>query len=345
MRSIVEWRETGQETRDHSQVKHQTTNKDPNYPHIRNWLFDHIYFNFYDGTRVYDNQDSVHGQSSRQPHHHEATMFNQVIDKVMSHLNTKFPGKYQRDHCSSLRYRTVPTVGLELDVICRTPDGETERVTLVKEFSVPRLAFHHDRPNTSITLIVPLQGRLHTLKVFLANLRVVLGQGLLQVGLTVVYFNDLDSQKVQQLLKATEDQTHNLKTEFIPLKEKFSRGLGLQEGVRKTRLEGQVMFFCDVDVLFSREFLTRCLNTPVRGYQVYMPTLFSLYNPRFVFPHSAAPPSALQLMQVRDHYGYWRIWGHGMVCIYKDDVLKMGPIPNGTSWGGEDLNPLEKKVR
>ncbi|KAK8752853.1 hypothetical protein OTU49_007952, partial [Cherax quadricarinatus] len=30
---------------------------------------------------------------------------------------------------------------------------------------------------------------------------------------------------------------------------------------------------------------------------------------------------------------------------YKDDVLKMGPIPNRTSWGGEDLTILRKLAR
>lgn len=53
---------------------------------------------------------------------------------------------------------------------------------------------------------------------------------------------------------------------------KFSRGRGLQEGVERTKLKGDVLFFCDVDVLFNSDFLTRCRATPVEGHQVMLLT-------------------------------------------------------------------------
>lgn len=39
---------------------------------------DHIYFNFFDGTTVYDNQDSTKGTVARGPHKDEASMFSRV---------------------------------------------------------------------------------------------------------------------------------------------------------------------------------------------------------------------------------------------------------------------------
>lgn len=42
--------------------------------------------------------------------------------------------------------------------------------------------------------------------------------------------------------------------------------------------DNEVLFFCDVDVLFSRKFLENCRQNTKLGKQVYFPILFSEYD-------------------------------------------------------------------
>ncbi|XP_071525426.1 chondroitin sulfate N-acetylgalactosaminyltransferase 2-like isoform X2 [Panulirus ornatus] len=327
-----------------SQDDQEILNKDPNFPRIRDWMFDHIYFSFYDGARVYTNQASTSGVVTRSPRLVERRMLSEVHERALGYLNSKYPARYKREHCTSTRYRTVPTVGLEVDVTCQEAAAHTDRVTLLVPFRSPQVLYHHNLPpHASLNIIMPLQGRYQTVQVFLENLRSVLTSGAMPlVGLTMVYFDDDQTQKVRDLLQATSEQVPNLQTEFILLdkKYKFSRGRGLQEGVERTTLKGEVLFFCDVDAFFTREFLTRCLTTPVQGHQVYTPMLFSLYNPEFVYTlYGKKVPPPLEQLRVHDDYGFWRLWGFGMVCLYKSDFLKFdGFDKQRTQWGGEDIN-------
>ncbi|XP_045623726.2 chondroitin sulfate N-acetylgalactosaminyltransferase 2 [Procambarus clarkii] len=330
------------------QEEKEILQKDPNYPRTRDWLYDHIYYSFYDGTHVYDNQASVNGQVSRRPHRDEILMFSLVLHKALIYLNSKSPDRYHPQHCTSVRYRTVPTVGLEFDVICRTPEGAAERVTLLHEFSPLRLAFRHTFTNVTVNLIMPLRGRLQALQIFLENVKDVLTDNAVELGLTLVYFDDPESQRVREVLQEAENQLPNLQTEFILLEKKlgFSRGHGLQEGVEKSKLKGEVVFFCDVDVLFTREFLTRCQTTPIRGLQVFSPVVFSQYNPHLHPPRlqrRIKDDPQLQ-RQVKDDLGYWRLWGHGMACLFKSDFYELATFSKTSGWGGEDLNFLKNVV-
>ncbi|XP_042214559.1 chondroitin sulfate N-acetylgalactosaminyltransferase 2-like [Homarus americanus] len=355
--SVTPWKlfsrdqETQGKTRENvgvSQNDQEIEMSDPLYPRISDMLNEHIYFSFYDGHRVYTNQDSVGGGVSRKPRHNEQEMLYQVHGEAVKYLNKKYPDRYKPEHCNSIRYRTVPTVGLEVDVTCRNGVEEVDRVTLVKEFSRSRVVYHHDHPHTTINLIMPLQGRYTTLQIFMENLINILESDPLQMSLTLVYFKDDLHQKVQELLKKVESQVPNLRTQFILLENKeFSRGLGLQIGVEETKLKGEVLFFCDVDAFFTRTFLTRCQTTPVQNHQVYIPMVFSLYNPEFIYPlHKRSIPPPLEQLLVYDNYGYWRIWGYGMVCVYKSDFLHVGNFNKyRRGWGGEDLLLLQKIAR
>ncbi|KAK7069211.1 Chondroitin sulfate N-acetylgalactosaminyltransferase 2 [Halocaridina rubra] len=246
-------------------------NEDPKYPRTRDWLYDHIYFSFYDGTRLYTNQEYIGGMVSRKPHHDEFSMLSQVQSRAVKYLKNVAPGIYTKDYCNAIRYRTIPTVGLEADVTCNnTITGDVDRVSLILPFKTPRITYHHSiTPAISINIIVPLRGRVETLKLFLRNLEEILQGSQIHAGLTVVYFEDVNSQEVKRLLEESDVKISNLRTQYILLEGErtFSRGLGLQTGVERSILPSDIVFFSDVDVLFTKDFLVRCRANPVQGHQ------------------------------------------------------------------------------
>ncbi|KAK4288167.1 hypothetical protein Pmani_038792 [Petrolisthes manimaculis] len=326
---------------------------DPLHPRVPHSLLDHVYFSSYDGSSVYDNREGTGGTTRRRPLRLETLMFDQVRDEAIKFLTTKFQVTYTRKECSDLRYRNLPTVGMEVDVLCRrrSSSPEVDRVTLMLPVRNPRVVFH-SRPTTaslptaaSINIVMPLEGRIDTLRLFLENLQQVIKESHLHLGLTVVYFEDGKSEAARTTLQEAASHTPDLVTHFLLLQpQQFSRSRALKEGVEKSNVTAPVVFLCDVDVLFTSTFLHRCLATPVRGKQVFFPMVFSQYNPELVYAlHGRRQPPPLQTLSVQDNEGFWRVWGHGMMCVYKSDFLAInGFNPSKTGWGGEDLNFLSK---
>ncbi|KAK3875602.1 hypothetical protein Pcinc_019534 [Petrolisthes cinctipes] len=325
---------------------------DPLHPRVPHSLLDHVYFSSYDGSSVYDNREGTGGTTRRRPLRLEAQMFDQVRDEAIKFLTTKFQVTYTRKECSDLRYRNLPTVGMEVDLLCRRSSSpEVDRVTLMLPVRSPHVVFH-SRPAAaslptaaSINIVMPLEGRIDTLRLFLENLQQVIKESHLRLGLTVVYFEDGKSEAARTTLQEAASVTPDLVTHFLLLQpQQFSRSRALKEGVEQSNVTAPVVFLCDVDVLFTSTFLHRCLATPVRGKQVFFPMVFSQYNPELVYAlHGRRQPHPLQTLSVQDNEGFWRVWGHGMMCVYKSDFLAInGFNPSKTGWGGEDLNFLSK---
>lgn len=123
---------------------------------------------------------------------------------------------------------------------------------------------------------------------------------------------------------------------LIPVDEEFSRGRGLDIGAHAWKRGDVLMFFCDVDIHFTPEFLntcrlhaapseffciTRCIHhhhssvftavfqiilyIPIYVEPLYLvdkrvfyPVVFSLYNPAIVYGNlELAPPIELQLVR------------------------------------------------
>lgn len=85
-----------------------------------------------------------------------------------------------------------------------------------------------------------------------------------------------------------------------------------------------LLFLCDVDILFTADFLERCRLHASRAKKVYYPILFSLYNPKFsklawpvqhrhlLFDRGAAANPLHKL--IGSETGFWRDFGFGMTC-------------------------------
>ncbi|KAF7667474.1 hypothetical protein LDENG_00061410 [Lucifuga dentata] len=210
----------------------------------------------------------------------------------------------------------------------------------------PVMKVKNERINTRsmlINLIVPLSRRADAFRQFISNFREVCIQQDGKVHLTVVYFGHDQIDQVKALLDQTTRETRFRSFTLIQLNEEFSRGRGLEVGARAWRRSHNVLlFFCDVDIHFTADFLTSCRLNAEPGKRVYYPVLFSQYNPSLLCSNDTHPPVQQQLV-INKESGFWRDFGFGMTCQYRSDFINIGGFDRSIKgWGLEDVHLYRK---
>ena len=203
-----------------------------------------------------------------------------------------------------------------------------------------------DTDRVTVNIIIPLSGRIDKFRTFLDRFQAVCIENQLRVFLTVVYFGEDGLEEIQMLLQYAKDTFNFHDFKLVTLMESFSRGRGLQEGVYSWDGPDVLMFFCDVDIAFNKEFIEHCKYHTVPGRTVYYPIVFSLYNPKIVYSSmEALPPESSQFHVHRDT-GFWRDFGFGMTCQYRSDFLAIkGFDLDIHGWGGEDVHLYRKYLQ
>nr|XP_061804345.1 chondroitin sulfate N-acetylgalactosaminyltransferase 1-like [Nerophis lumbriciformis] len=203
-----------------------------------------------------------------------------------------------------------------------------------------------DTRSILVNIIVPLSKRVNTFRQFIRNFREVCIQGDDRVHLTVVYFGHEQFDQVKATLVETTRETHFRNITLIQLDEDFSSGRGLEVGAKAWRQSQDIlMFFCDVDVIFTSDFLTSCRVNAESGKKVYYPILFSQYNPSVIYRNYTHVPSIQQQLIIGKDTGFWRVFGYGMTCQYRSDFLNIGGFDqNIKGWGMEDVLLYRKHV-
>lgn len=221
------------------------------------------------------------------------------------------------------------------------------RVKIRRPFSNLELVDSVESVDTSeepINLIIPLSERTKQFQAFLERFADACVRWDSKVSLTVVYFGQKGRERVQEMLHDFEKKEKFKDYKLIFEDGPFSRGVGLQKGVLSWDKGNNIMFFCDVDVYFTPHFLERCRLYSEPGKMVYYPIVYSLYNPDVVY--NGAPPSIEKQFYVGKNNGFWRDFGFGMTCVYRNDFISTrGFDTTIQGWGTEDLKLYRKFLR
>ncbi|XP_009082111.1 PREDICTED: chondroitin sulfate N-acetylgalactosaminyltransferase 1 [Acanthisitta chloris] len=190
--------------------------------------------------------------------------------------------------------------------------------------------------DTLINIIVPLAKRASKFRQFMQNFRD--SDPLVRTRISVKQMNE-----VKSILENTSKSANFKNFTFIQLNEEFSRGKGLDIGARFWKGNNVVLFFCDVDIHFTAEFLNSCRLNTQPGKKVFYPVLFSQYNPSIIYGHHDSIPSLEQQLIIKKETGFWRDFGFGMTCQYRSDFINIGGFDlDIKGWGGEDVHLYRK---
>nr|XP_046163233.1 chondroitin sulfate N-acetylgalactosaminyltransferase 1-like [Oncorhynchus gorbuscha] len=222
---------------------------------------------------------------------------------------------------------------------------EFRKLVLFRPFG-PLMKVKNERVDTAdvrINIIVPLSQRADKFRHFMHNFREVCVRQDGRIHLTVVYFGKDQMNEVRSTLENTSREINFKNFTLLQLNEEFSRGRGLDVGARAWKGGNVLLFFCDVDIYFTADFLNTCRLNTQPGKKVFYPVLFSQYNPTLIYGnHDYIPPVEQQLVIKKDT-GFWRDFGFGMTCQYRSDFINIGGFDvDIKGWGGEDVHLYRK---
>jgi chondroitin sulfate synthase len=195
---------------------------------------------------------------------------------------------------------------------------------------------------TTLHFIVPLMERLDNFKRFLKSFEEEFILHNDPVKVLVVYFPDVASPVEQK--KAFDGYVKkypSVEMKWIDVKGPFKRAVALQIGTDYFG-NNSLLYFCDVDLVFRREFADRCRTTAVLGKRAYFPVMFSQFNPAITFANKRHPGHYYYANEA----GFWRWYSFGPVCAYAKDINESGGLNTGLlGWGLEDVDLYEKFLR
>ncbi|UJR16156.1 hypothetical protein I4U23_003067 [Adineta vaga] len=204
-----------------------------------------------------------------------------------------------------------------------------------------------------INMIVPVSGRLPTLKRLLTNFDHVVMRSnesdLLNVHLYIILMETAEDSGERMSLIADYVKKY-LKRYQVPRihlievgNGNFTRGFARSFGASRFN-DTDLLFFIDLDMVFTRTLFPRIRHHTIFNKQVYFPIIFSQYDPNYW--EKSKIQSNFTSFHIQDDIGYWRQYGFGMLGIYKADLGQIGSWNVEISgWGKEDVEIYDKLVQ
>ncbi|KAK2107627.1 Chondroitin sulfate synthase 1 [Saguinus oedipus] len=213
-------------------------------------------------------------------------------------------------------------------------------------FQLPGSKSEHKEPkDKKINILIPLSGRFDMFVRFMGNFEKTCLIPNQNVKLVVLLFNsdsNPDKAKQVELMRDYRIKYPKADMQILPVSGEFSRALALEVGSSQFNNES-LLFFCDVDLVFTAEFLQRCRANTVLGQQIYFPIIFSQYDPKVVYSGKAPSDNHFAFTQKT---GFWRNYGFGITCLYKGDLVQVGGFDVSIQgWGLEDVDLFNKVVQ
>uniref|UniRef100_A0A673NJD8 Hexosyltransferase n=1 Tax=Sinocyclocheilus rhinocerous TaxID=307959 RepID=A0A673NJD8_9TELE len=319
------------------------------HPHQREEVLE---WEFLTGKYIFSSSD---GQPPRRGIDSSQKMaLDDIIMQVMEMINANAKTRGRVIDFKEIQYgyrRVNPMYGaeyvLDLLLLYKKHKGKTMTVPvrrhayLQQTFSVEQ----HEPKEKKINILVPLAGRYEIFVRFMANFEKICLIPNQNVKLLILLFStDNNTERIKQieLMREYHMKYPKADMEIQPVSGPFSRALALEVGSAHFTNDS-LLFYCDVDLLFTPDFLTRCRGNTILGEQTYFPIIFSQYDPKVVY--AGKVPSD-------NHYvftsktGLWRHYGYGIVCIYKGDLVKAGGFDVSIQgWGLEDVDLFNKFVQ
>ena len=207
--------------------------------------------------------------------------------------------------------------------------------------------------STPVHMIVPVSGRLATLKRLLNNFDQVILRGsdadLANVHLHVVLMETAEDsgERMSTIVEFIRRFIRDRQASRIHLIQvengNFTRGYARSYGASRFN-ETDLLFFIDLDMIFTRALFPRIRHQTILHKQVYFPIIFSQYDP--LYWETTHTSNNLSAFHLQGDIGYWRQYGFGMLGIYKADLGSIGNWNVEISgWGKEDVEIYDKLVQ
>lgn len=204
-----------------------------------------------------------------------------------------------------------------------------------------------------VNFFMILSGRKDYFLRFLSNFEEVFLKKEEKVNLIVVYFPKTSTKIAENEAytesKIIEESVNNLQQahsdrmiKILDMGETpYCKTIGLQKAKDEVKNENEIIFFCDVDMIFkSSAFLNHVRRNTIQGKRVFYPVTFSQFNPNVVYENAGKPPSHFEYKETD---GFWRYYGFGMLSIFKSDFSRTkGFDTNICGWGQEDVEMVRK---
>ncbi|XP_058815020.1 chondroitin sulfate synthase 1 isoform X2 [Topomyia yanbarensis] len=229
------------------------------------------------------------------------------------------------------------------------------------------LMFEMQPPKDRIVFIIPLAGRSETFMRFLRNFEeVALKQDHRTDLLVSMYVDQSESSLIADLLDHLRVQYPLNRINYLQLYGNFSRGVALDRAIKSPFCkQDDILFFIDVDMIYTLQTLERIRVNVIRNRQIYLPIVFSEYDPQPEVLGRSLLTEGIKLITtehlhrksgsrnfsvpypVTNTDGYFRQFGYGLAGIYKSDILRPdlgGFNTDINGWGLEDVKFLENII-